>query len=98
MTAARDCALGGAILGGQVGYRAIGGPWWAEFALAALVLLTTCLRIVFPQDSPDKLAWWRDRRQARRCGLARSARARRGDGATAVGQSDVAVSEVSRHD
>jgi len=70
MTAARDCALGGAILGGQAGYRAIGGPWWAEFALAALVLLTTCLRIVFPQDSPDKLAWWRDRRRTRRRGTA----------------------------
>lgn len=66
MTAARDCALGAAVLGGQAGYRAIGGPWWAEFALAGLVLLTMCLRIVFPQDSPDKLAWWRDRRQSRR--------------------------------
>jgi hypothetical protein len=74
MTTARDCALGAAILGGQAGYRAIGGPWWAEFALAALVLLTTCLRIVLPQDSPDKLAWWRDRRRTRRGGRARSER------------------------
>jgi hypothetical protein len=32
-------------------------PWWAEFLLAALGLLALCLRIVFPQDSPDKLAW-----------------------------------------
>lgn len=87
MTAARDCALGGAILGGQAGYRTIGGPWWAEFALAALVLLTTCLRIVFPQDSPDKLAWWRDRR-----------RTRRRSGVTAGGQGKVAAREVSGHD
>jgi hypothetical protein len=63
MASARDCALGAAILGGQVGYRSVGGPWWAEFALAALGLLTVCLRIVFPQDSPDKLALWRDRRR-----------------------------------
>ena len=61
MAVARHCALSAVILSGQAGYRAVGGPWWAEFALAALVLLTVCLRIVFPQDSPDKLAWWRDR-------------------------------------
>jgi hypothetical protein len=61
MAVARHCALSAVILGGQAGYRSVGGPWWAEFALAALVLLTVCLRIVFPQDSPDKLAWWRDR-------------------------------------
>jgi hypothetical protein len=43
-----------------------GAPWWAQFALAALALLAVCLRIVFPQDSSDKLAWWRDRRRKRR--------------------------------
>jgi hypothetical protein len=75
MTAARDCALGAAVLGGQAGYRLAGGPWWAEFALAALVLLTRCLRIVFPQDSADKLAWWRDRGRTGRPG-----RTRRNDG------------------
>jgi hypothetical protein len=62
---ARACALGGALLNGRVGHLATGGPWWAEFCLAALALLTVCLRIVFPQDSPDKLAWWRDRRRTR---------------------------------
>jgi len=60
----RVCALGAAVLGARADSLA-GAPWWAEFALAALVLLTVCLRIVFPQDSPDKLAWWRDR--GRRC-------------------------------
>lgn len=69
MSTARVCALGAAILGGQAGYLAIHGPWWAEFALAAFVLLIECLRIVFPQDSPDRLAWWRDlRRRGRRAG------------------------------
>ena len=72
MARARDCVLGVAILSGQAGYRAIGGPWWAGFALAAFVLLTVCLRIVFPQDSSDKLAWWRDRRRKRRRGCTRS--------------------------
>jgi hypothetical protein len=57
--ATRVCALSAAFLGVRAGSLA-DAPWWAEFALAALVLLTMCLRIVFPQDSPDKLAWWRD--------------------------------------
>ena len=74
MAAARDCTLSAAILGGQAGYLSVGGPWWAEFALAALVLLTVCLRIVFPQDSPDKLAWWRDRGRPGRRGGADSER------------------------
>jgi hypothetical protein len=60
---ARVCTLGAAMLGGRVGYRAVGGPWWAEFGLAALALLAVCLGIVFPQASSDKLTWWRDRRQ-----------------------------------
>jgi hypothetical protein len=75
MTVTRVCALGMAILGSQAGYRAVAGPWWAGFALAAFALLimclrmlAVCLRIVFPQDSPDRLAWWRDRRQSRRRG------------------------------
>ena len=66
MATARDCALGAAILGGQVGVRTIGGPWWADFVLIAFVLLTVCLRIVFPQDSPDKLALWRHLRATKR--------------------------------
>jgi hypothetical protein len=76
MAAAQDCALGVAALGGEAGYRAVGGPWWAEFALAALVLLTMCLRIVFPQDSADKLALWRDCGRTRRPGQRRAMRRR----------------------
>jgi hypothetical protein len=59
-------AVGAAILGGHAVTRAGEGPWWAAFLLAALGLLALCLRIVFPQDSPDKLAWWRDRWRKRR--------------------------------
>jgi hypothetical protein len=63
--AARDYSSSAVILSGLIGYRAVGGPWWAEFALMALAMLAVVLRIVFPQDSPDKLAWWRDRRLTR---------------------------------
>jgi hypothetical protein len=59
------CTLGAAMLNVRVGHQMTGGPWWAEFGLAAFLLLTVCLRIVFPQDSRDKLAWWRDRRRTR---------------------------------
>jgi hypothetical protein len=60
---AQVCALSATMLGDRLGYRPVGGPWWAEFGLAALALLAVCLRIVFPQASSDKLTWWRDRRR-----------------------------------
>ena len=63
--AARYYSSSAAILGGLIGYRVVGGPWWAEFALVALAMLAVSLRTVFPQDSRDKLAWWRDRRLTR---------------------------------
>jgi hypothetical protein len=64
----RDFAPGAAILGGEVGFRAFGGPWWTLCLLTVLGLAAVCLQIVFPQDSPDKLAWWSERwRTTRRC-------------------------------
>jgi hypothetical protein len=60
-----DVALGTVIVGGQVDMRMTGGPWWAAFLLAVLGLVTAGIRIVFPQDSPDKLAWWHERRPPR---------------------------------
>jgi len=56
-----DATLGAVILGGQVDFRVTAGPWWAGFLLAVLGLGAAGIRIVFPQDSPDKLAWWRER-------------------------------------
>jgi hypothetical protein len=56
-----DVTLGVVILGGQVDFRMAAGPWWAGFLLAVLGLATAGVRIVFPQDSPDRLAWWRER-------------------------------------
>jgi hypothetical protein len=62
-----DVTLGAVILGGQVDFRMTAGPWWAGFLLAVLGLGAAGVRIVFPQDSPDKLAWWRERwRMSRR--------------------------------
>jgi hypothetical protein len=62
---ARDYSSSAVTLSGLIGYRVVGGPWWAEFALGALAMLAVVLRIVFPQDSPDKLAFWRDLRLTR---------------------------------
>ena len=58
-----DVTLGAVILGGQVDFRMTAAPWWAGFLLAVLALGAAGVRIVFPQDSPDKLAWWRERRR-----------------------------------
>jgi hypothetical protein len=55
-----------AVLSGLIGFRVVGGPWWAEFGLVAFAMLAFVLLIVFPQDSQDKLAWWRDRLTKRR--------------------------------
>lgn len=64
----RDFAPGAAILGSQVGFRAVGAPWWTFCLQTALGLAAVCLQIVFPQDSPDKVAWWSERRRTmRRC-------------------------------
>lgn len=62
----RDFAPGAAILGGQVGFRAAGAPWWTLCLLTAFGLATVCLHIVFPQNSSDKVAWWSERWKSRR--------------------------------
>lgn len=58
---------GVAILGSQAGLRAASAPWWAICLLGSLGLAAACLRIVFPQDSPDKAAWWSERRRRQGC-------------------------------
>jgi hypothetical protein len=57
---------GVAILGSQAGLRAVGAPWWILCLLSTLGLAAACLQIVFPQDSPDKVAWWSERRRTQR--------------------------------
>ena len=56
--------MGCVILSAEAGFRAAAGPWWAGFLLAVLALLACCLWIVFPQNSADKLKWWRERRRS----------------------------------
>src|SRR5271170_3286891 len=64
----RNFAPSVAILGSQVGSRAVHAPWWSFCLLTVLGLVAVCLQIVFPQDSPDKLAWWSERwRTKHRC-------------------------------
>lgn len=55
-----------AILGGPAALRAAGVPWWALFPLGVLGILVAALRTVFPQDSQDKVTWWREHWPARR--------------------------------
>ena len=82
-----NVTLGAVILGGQVDFRVTAWPWWAGFLLAVLGLVTAGVRIVFPQDSPDKLAWWREHRRASRLKVrgARGGRGRRGERGRRVG-------------
>ena len=62
----RQLAPSAAILGSQLGSRTVhAAPWWSFWALTMSGLAAACLAIVFPQDSPDKLAWWRERRRAK---------------------------------
>lgn len=52
-------------LGGPVGLRACGAPWWIVFLASTLSFTVICLQSVFPQNSADRLAWWRDLRRSR---------------------------------
>ena len=64
--AGRGFTAGAAILGGQAGLRAAGAPWWTVCLLDMLGVAMICLQIIFPQDSPDKVAWWSERRRYQR--------------------------------
>jgi hypothetical protein len=47
----------------------LGAPWWltaAVFSCFALGLIVVAVQSVFPQESADRLAWWRDRRRHQR--------------------------------
>ena len=80
MATARDCAEG--VLSSLAVPHAVGGPWWAGYALAVLALLAFCLRTVIPQDSKDRLALlqyaWPSRQQgvSAECGAGHGVTAR----------------------
>jgi hypothetical protein len=56
--------FGSACLGGPISLSTAGAPWWAVFTLSAflsiLALAAVCLQTVFPQNSRDRVAWWRE--------------------------------------
>lgn len=48
-----------------IGCGLFGAPPWVVCALGTLGFTVFALQIVFPQESADRLAWWRDRRRSR---------------------------------
>jgi hypothetical protein len=48
------------ILGGPADLRVTDAPWWVLYSLCVLGILVISLRTVFPQDSQDKVTWWRE--------------------------------------
>jgi hypothetical protein len=51
-------------IAGPVGLHVSGAPWWATLITCVLSLSVICLQTVFPQESADRLAWWKDRRRS----------------------------------
>ncbi|WP_217547678.1 hypothetical protein [Streptomyces sp. GbtcB6] len=64
----RTALSGAGGLGGVLVSHLAGAPWWAIIGCIVLLLVVVGVQSVFPQDSADRLAWWKDRRryQARR--------------------------------
>lgn len=73
------------MLGEVSGLRIADAPWWAIFLLCAIWLARDCLRIVFPQESVHRLAWWRDRRASKGLACCVQLRASRGRGRARAG-------------
>ncbi|MFE0778926.1 hypothetical protein [Streptomyces sp. NPDC058861] len=42
-----------------------GAPWWGVVICLVLTLAATSVQTLFPQDSPDRLTWWTNRRTHR---------------------------------
>ena len=41
------------------------GPWWITALLICVASSIALVQTVFPQESADRLEWWRDRRRTR---------------------------------
>ncbi|OKJ15608.1 hypothetical protein [Kitasatospora sp. CB01950] len=53
-------ATGIGLVGGSTGLGVVAGaPWWATLGCQGAALLVAALHLVFPQDSADRLEWWR---------------------------------------
>lgn len=60
-------STGGA--GGVLVAHLAGAPWYALTGCTVLLLVVIGVQSVFPQESADRLAWWKDRRRDRRSRL-----------------------------
>lgn len=62
--------FGSVCVSGPIGLSKAGAPWWAVLVLTAflsvLALSAICVQTLIPQNSRDRLAWWRDRRRCQR--------------------------------
>jgi hypothetical protein len=60
-------AVGPVCVSGPIGLGEAGAPWWAVLALivflSVVALSAICVQTLIPQNSRDRLAWWRDRRR-----------------------------------
>ncbi|WP_329112863.1 hypothetical protein [Streptomyces sp. NBC_01465] len=56
-----------------VALSASGAPWWILLAASLPGALTLILQAALPQNSRDRLEWWRDRRSHRERLLNRTA-------------------------
>jgi hypothetical protein len=58
--------FGSVCVSGPIGLGEAGAPWWAVLMstvfLGILALTAICVQTLIPQNSRDRLAWWRDRR------------------------------------
>jgi hypothetical protein len=61
--AARALIAGTAATGTLTALAIAHAPWWAIFVAAAGGTAVGVVQMVFPQDSRDRLDWWRDRRR-----------------------------------
>lgn len=52
-------------LSSATGLAIIGAPWWIAMMVVIATLLCTLVQSVFPQESADRLEWWRDRRRTK---------------------------------
>lgn len=50
-------SIGGGL--GGAGALGAGAPWWAFMACLVAGLLCAMVNSVFPQESADRLAWWK---------------------------------------
>ncbi|MFI7643353.1 hypothetical protein [Nonomuraea sp. NPDC049400] len=54
---------------GGVATALAGAPWWitvGAYGCFALVLIVMVVQTIFPQESADRLEWWRDHRRHQR--------------------------------